>query len=294
MVDISLLHHLLKAITPGTTLVFVGDVDQLPSVGPGNCLKDIITSGIIPVVRLDTIFRQGLTSRIIINSHRINQGKMPEVPEDDSGEYRFISEEVPVQVLAEIVRQVTEELPVKYGLDPLWDVQVLSPMHKGILGVENLNRHLQHALNPEGRPYRRGNTEFRIGDKVMQTRNNYELEVFNGDIGYLMDINEKEDSFQVGYDDRIVLYNSSDADDLVIAYATTIHKAQGSEYTCVIVPVHTQHYVMLARNLLYTAVTRGKRLVLTIGSAKAVKLSVENSRSRTRFTRFAQRLVGQL
>jgi exodeoxyribonuclease V alpha subunit len=294
MVDISLLNHLLKAITPGTTLVFVGDVDQLPSVGPGNCLKDIITSGIIPVVRLDTIFRQGLTSRIIVNSHRINQGLMPEIPEDDSGEYRFISEEDPVKVLAEVIRQVTEELPVKHGLDPLWDVQVLSPMHKGILGVENLNRHLQQALNPEGRPYRRGNTEFRIGDKVMQTRNNYELEVFNGDIGYLMDINEKEGSFQVGYDDRIVLYSSSEADDLVIAYATTIHKAQGSEYTCVIVPVHTQHYVMLARNLLYTAVTRGKRLVLTIGSARAVRLSVENSRSRTRFTRFAQRLVGQV
>jgi exodeoxyribonuclease V alpha subunit len=294
MVDISLLNHLLKAITPGTTLVFVGDVDQLPSVGPGNCLKDIITSGIIPVVRLDTIFRQGLTSRIIVNSHRINQGLMPEIPEDDSGEYRFISEEDPVKVLAEVIRQVTEELPVKHGLDPLWDVQVLSPMHKGILGVENLNRHLQQALNPEGRPYRRGNTEFRIGDKVMQTRNNYELEVFNGDIGYLMDINEKEGSFQVGYDDRIVLYSSSEADDLVIAYATTIHKAQGSEYTCVIVPVHTQHYVMLARNLLYTAVTRGKRLVLTIGSERAVRLSVENSRSRTRFTRFAQRLVGQV
>jgi exodeoxyribonuclease V alpha subunit len=293
MVDISLLHHLLKAITPGTTLVFVGDVDQLPSVGPGNCLKDIITSGIIPVVRLDTIFRQGLTSRIIVNSHRINQGMMPEIPEDDSGEYRFISEEDPVKVLAEVIRQVTQELPLKHGLDPLWDVQVLSPMHKGILGVENLNRNLQQALNPEGRPYRRGNTEFRIGDKVMQTRNNYELEVFNGDIGYLMDINEKEGSFQVGYDDRIVLYGSADADDLVIAYATTIHKAQGSEYTCVIVPVHTQHYVMLARNLLYTAVTRGKRLVLTIGSARAVRLSVENSRSRTRFTRFAQRLVGQ-
>jgi exodeoxyribonuclease V alpha subunit len=219
---------------------------------------------------------------------------MPEIPEDDSGEYRFISEEDPVKVLAEVIRQVTEELPVKHGLDPLWDVQVLSPMHKGILGVENLNRHLQQALNPEGRPYRRGNTEFRIGDKVMQTRNNYELEVFNGDIGYLMDINEKEGSFQVGYDDRIVLYSSSEADDLVIAYATTIHKAQGSEYTCVIVPVHTQHYVMLARNLLYTAVTRGKRLVLTIGSARAVRLSVENSRSRTRFTRFAQRLVGQV
>jgi exodeoxyribonuclease V alpha subunit len=292
MVDILLLHHLLGAITPGTTLVCVGDVDQLPSVGPGNCLKDMIASGIIPVVRLDTIFRQGLKSRIIVNSHRINQGKMPEVSQDGKGEYRFISEEDPEKILTEIIRQITVELPQKYGLDPLRDVQVLSPMHKGVLGVENLNRHLQQALNPEGLPYRKGNTEFRVGDKVMQTRNNYELEVFNGDIGFLMDINEKDGSLKVGYDDRVVLYSSSEADDLVIAYATTIHKAQGSEYTSVILPVHTQHYAMLARNLLYTAVTRGKRLVLTIGSVRAVKLSVENSRSKTRFTRFAQRLVG--
>ncbi|HVN70560.1 MAG TPA: ATP-binding domain-containing protein, partial [Desulfomonilia bacterium] len=257
----------------------------------GNCLKDIITSRIIPVVRLDMIFRQGLQSRIIVNSHRINHGRMPLVPEDGSGEYRFISEEDPEKILAEVIRQVTDELPRKHGLDPFHDVQVLSPMHKGILGVENLNRHLQQSLNPDGRPYRKGNTEFRVGDKVMQTRNNYELDVFNGDIGYLVDINEKDGSFQVEYDDRIVLYNAADADDLVVSYATTIHKAQGSEYTSVVLPIHTQHYVMLARNLLYTAVTRGKSMVLTIGSARAVKLGVENSRSRTRFTRFARRLV---
>ena len=292
MVDISLLHHLLEAVTEGTTLVFVGDVDQLPSVGPGNCLKDIITSGIIPVVRLETIFRQGLTSLIIVNSHRINQGLMPLVPEDDSGEYRFIAREDPEKILEEIIEQVTTRLPRSHGLDPLRDMQVLSPMHKGVLGVENLNRHLQKALNPEGRPYRRGAVEFRVGDKVMQTRNNYELDVFNGDIGYLMDINEKEGSFQVGYDGRIVPYSVSDADDLVVAYATTIHKAQGSEYPAVIIPVHTQHYVMLARNLFYTAVSRGKRLVVTIGSQRAVRLGVENSRSRARFTRFAARLAG--
>jgi exodeoxyribonuclease V alpha subunit len=291
MVDIMILHHLLKAITPGTTVVFVGDVDQLPSVGPGNCLRDIITSGIIPVVRLDTIFRQGLQSRIIINSHRINQGKMPEITPDGSGDYQFIPEEDPEKVLNEIIRQVTVELPQKYGMDPLWDVQVLSPMHKGILGVENLNKHLQQTLNPNGKPYRRGNIEFRVGDKVMQTRNNYDLEVFNGDIGYLMDIDEQAGSFQICFDDQVVLYSSADVEDLVIAYATTIHKAQGSEYTSVILPVHTQHYVMLARNLLYTAVTRGKRLVLTVGSTRAVKLSVENSRSRMRYTRLAQRLL---
>jgi len=293
MVDIILLHHFLKAVVSGTTLVFVGDADQLPSVGPGNCLKDIITSGIIPTVRLDTIFRQGLQSRIITNSHRINQGKMPEIPPDGKSDYRFIPEEDPEKILNEIIRQVTEELPQQYGMDPLWDVQVLSPMHKGILGVENLNRHLQQRLNPGGKPYRRGKTEFRVGDKVMQTRNNYDLEVFNGDIGCLMDIDEKSGTFHVRFDDRIVMYSAADLEDLVVAYATTIHKAQGSEYTSVILPVHTQHYVMLARNLLYTAVTRGKRLVLTVGSTRAVKLGVENSGSKKRFTRLAHRLAGR-
>lgn len=293
MVDIILLNNFLKAVIPGTTLVFVGDADQLPSVGPGNCLKDIIISGIIPVVRLDTIFRQGLQSRIITNSHRINQGKMPETSPEGKGDYLFISEEDPERVLNEIIRQVTEELPDKHGMDPLWDVQVLSPMHKGILGVENLNRHLQQRLNPHGKPYRRGNTEFREGDKVMQTRNNYDLEVFNGDIGCLMDIDEKAGAFQVRYDDRVVMYSPADLEDLAVAYATTIHKAQGSEYTSVILPVHTQHYVMLARNLLYTAVTRGKKLVLTVGSLRAVKIGVENSGSRKRFTLLAHRLAGR-
>ncbi|MCU0577154.1 MAG: ATP-dependent RecD-like DNA helicase [Desulfobacterota bacterium] len=291
MVDIVLLHHLLEAVIPGTTLVFVGDVDQLPSVGPGNCLKDIISSGTIAVVRLDTIFRQGLTSRIIVNSHRINLGRMPEVTEGGSGDYRFIPEEDPERILSEIIHLVAAELPDRYGLDPLRDIQVLSPMHKGVLGVENLNRHLQQALNPSGRPYRRGSTEFRVGDKVMQTRNNYELEVFNGDIGSLADINEKDGSFSVAYDERIVFYTAGDADDLVVAYATTIHKAQGSEYPAVLLPIHPQHSVMLARNLLYTAVSRGKRLVVTIGSARAIRFGVENSRSRTRFTRFSQRIV---
>lgn len=292
MVDIVLLRGLLDAVKEGTTLVFVGDVDQLPSVGPGNCLKDVITSGAAEVVRLDTIFRQAQMSRIIVNSHRINHGMMPETTHDRSGDYQFIEEEDPERILSEVIRQVTVELPERHGLDPLWDVQVLSPMHKGILGVENLNRCLQRELNPLGRPYRRGAVEFRVGDKVMQTRNNYELDVFNGDIGCLMDINEKDGSFQVGYDDGVVLYASSDVDDLVVAYATTIHKAQGSEYPAVVLPVHTQHYVMLARSLLYTAITRGRRLVVTIGSERAIRLGVENSRSRRRYTRFARRLMG--
>ena len=292
MVDIVLLHHLLEAVIPGTTLVFVGDVDQLPSVGPGNCLKDIITSGVIDVVRLDTIFRQELASRIIVNCHRINEGRMPEAYPDGSGDYLFIPEEDPERILAETIRQVTLGLPGRYGLDPMRDIQVLSPMHKGVLGVESLNRHLQQALNPSGRPFRRGSVEFRVGDKVMQTRNNYELEVFNGDIGTLLAVDERDGTFHVSFDERVVLYNAGDADDLTVAYATTIHKAQGSEYPAVLLPIHTQHSVMLARNLLYTAVSRGRRLVVTIGSARAVKASVENSRSRRRFTRFARRLAG--
>jgi exodeoxyribonuclease V alpha subunit len=291
MVDIVLLHHLLKAVTTGTTLVCVGDADQLPSVGPGDCLKDIIDSGVLPVVRLDAIFRQDLASSIIVNSHRINRGLMPETPADGGDDYRFIPEEDAEKILDEVVRQVSVELPGTHGLDPVTDVQVLSPMHKGILGVENLNRRLQLALNPRGRPYRRGVTEFRVGDKVMQTRNNYELDVFNGDIGRLLDVNEADGSFQVGFDDRIVHYNAADAEDLLMAYATTIHKAQGSEYPAVVLPVHTQHAVMLARNLLYTAVSRGRDLVVTIGSARALRLGVENSRSRTRFTRFGRRLT---
>jgi exodeoxyribonuclease V alpha subunit len=272
----------------------VGDADQLPSVGPGNCLRDIIAARIIPVVRLDTIFRQGLASSIILNSHRINKGMMPLPDGDGPGDYRFIPEEDPEKILAEIVRQVTIELPERHGFDPVWDVQVLSPMHKGVLGVENLNRHLQRALNPDGRPHRRGGVEFRVGDKVMQTRNNYELEVFNGDIGLLMDYDEKDGSLSVGYDDRVVLYNAADAEDLVVAYATTIHKAQGSEYTAVVLPLHTQHYAMLARNLLYTAVSRGRRLVLVIGPERALKIGVENSRSRRRYTLFGRRLAGEL
>jgi len=217
---------------------------------------------------------------------------MPEAYPDGSGDYLFIPEEDPERILAETIRQVTLGLPGRYGLDPMRDIQVLSPMHKGVLGVESLNRHLQQALNPSGRPFRRGSVEFRVGDKVMQTRNNYELEVFNGDIGTLLAVDERDGTFHVSFDERVVLYNAGDADDLTVAYATTIHKAQGSEYPAVLLPIHTQHSVMLARNLLYTAVSRGRRLVVTIGSARAVKASVENSRSRRRFTRFARRLAG--
>jgi exodeoxyribonuclease V alpha subunit len=290
MVDVALLYRLLCAVTPGTTLVFVGDVDQLPSVGPGDCLKEIIASGVADVVRLETIFRQDDSSSIVLNCHRINRGMMPEASRDLSGDYLFFPEEDPSRILDKVISLVTSWLPGRYGLDPVRDIQVLSPMHKGVLGVENLNVMLQRSLNPSGASFTRRSMEFRVADKVMQTRNNYELEVFNGDTGILVDVDRRGPSFTVAFDGRLVAYSQAEAEDLVVAYATTIHKAQGSEYPAVVLPVHTQHALMLARNLLYTAVSRGKRMVAVVGSERAVRMGVENNRSRTRFTLLAGRI----
>ncbi|HOJ15184.1 MAG TPA: AAA family ATPase, partial [Deltaproteobacteria bacterium] len=291
MVDITLMHHLLKAVRPGTTLVLVGDVDQLPSVGPGDCLRDVISSVVAEVVRLDTIYRQEKTSGIVDNCHRINKGAMPVVSTDLSGDFTFVPEEDPERILGLVVEHVTSRLPSMHGLDPLSDIQVLSPMHKGVLGVDNLNAVLQRAVNPSGRPFKKRHGEFRLGDKVMQTRNNYELEVFNGDIGRLVDMDERDGSCTVDFEDRLVAYSQADALDLVVAYATTIHKAQGSEYPCVVMPVHTQHALMLARNLIYTAVSRARKIVVTIGSERALRYGIENTRSSRRYTLLARRLA---
>ncbi|MEN6446568.1 MAG: ATP-dependent RecD-like DNA helicase [Syntrophaceae bacterium] len=291
MVDILLLEHLLEAVPLGTTVIFVGDVDQLPSVGPGNVLRDMLDSGKVPVVRLDTIFRQALRSRIVVNSHRINHGKMPEVSGEAESDYVFIREEAPEAVLRRVIDMVAHEIPARYGLNPFTQIQVLSPMHKGVLGVENLNRELQKALNPCGRVFMKGGREYRIGDKVMQTRNNYELEVFNGDIGILTKVDEEEGKAMVSYDGRLVTYRDPEGlEDVILSYATTIHKAQGSEYQAVVIPLGTQHFVMLQRNLLYTAVTRGKRLVVMLGSERAVEIAGKNSRTRMRHSLFARRL----
>jgi exodeoxyribonuclease V alpha subunit len=243
------------------------------------------------VVRLDTIFRQELASRIIVNCHRINEGRMPEAYPDGSGDYLFIPEEDPERILAETIRQVTLGLPGRYGLDPMRDIQVLSPMHKGVLGVESLNRHLQQALNPSGRPFRRGSVEFRVGDKVMQTRNNYELEVFNGDIGTLLAVDERDGTFRVLR--RAGSCSTMQGMRTISRSPTPPPSTRPRGANTRGAPAHPHAALgLLARNLLYTAVSRGRRLVVTIGSARAVKASVENSRSRRRFTRFARRLAG--
>ncbi|HPC46872.1 MAG TPA: ATP-dependent RecD-like DNA helicase, partial [Deltaproteobacteria bacterium] len=290
MVDISLLARLLAALTPGTSVILVGDSDQLPSVGPGDCLREIVSSGIVAAVRLDTIYRQDHTGGIVENCQRIKRGLMPVSSGYLSGDYTFIPEDDPDRILEIVLDLVTVDLPGRFGLDPAREIQVMSPMHKGALGVENLNRTLQAALNPHGKPRILRGMEFRVGDKVMQTRNNYDLDVFNGDTGTLVDIDPRDGSCTVAYEDRFVPYSAADAEDLVVAYATTIHKAQGSEYPAVVLPIHTQHALMLARNLLYTAVSRGKRIVVTVGSTRAVRLAVENNRNRSRYTRFGQRL----
>jgi exodeoxyribonuclease V alpha subunit len=291
MIDVVLAYNLLKAIAPACQLVFVGDVDQLPSVGPGSFLGDIMRSGVAPVVRLAHIFRQAEKSQIIVSAHRVNEGKMP-VLETAGGEadFYFVEKQEPEEALAAIKLLLAERIPRRFGLDPRRDVQVLTPMHKGLLGAANLNTELQALLNPQGATVARGNRLFRIGDKVMQVRNNYDLDVFNGDIGRIEGVDEEERVVRVELDGRLVSYDYGLLDELVLAYACTIHKAQGSEYPCVIMPIHTQHYVMLQRNLIYTGMTRGRRLVVLVGSKRALALAVKNNRIEARYTQLARLL----
>ena len=291
MLDITLAAHLFEAVEPSCRLVLVGDADQLPSVGPGNVLHDLIASERVPVVRLDHIFRQAEASRIVVNAHRINAGRMPVTdgnnPESD---FFFIARDDPAEAADLAVDLASRRLPARYRFDPVDDVQVLSPMHNGELGVRRLNERLQHELTPSGPELRLGARRFRVGDKVMQIRNNYELEIFNGDIGRIELFDEEESELGVRFDGRQVRIPHADLDDLVSAYACTIHKSQGSEYPAVIIVLHHQHHVMLQRNLLYTAVTRGKRLVVVIGSRRALHRAVSNATQRRRFTLLADRL----
>ena len=294
MIDTILMHHLLKAIPPGATLVLVGDVNQLPSVGAGNVLKDIIASDIVPVARLNEIFRQARESLIIVNAHRINEGMLPLLassrPEDD---FFFIEQEDPENVLKIILDLVSERMPSRFNLDPVDDIQVLSPMHKGTVGAGNLNLELQKRLNPKGHGVVSGNRSYRIGDKVMQIKNNYDKEVFNGDLGRISSIDSETRDVTVSFDGRVVAYDFTDLDEIVLAYAVSVHKSQGSEYPAVIIPILTQHYVLLQRNLIYTAVTRGRRLVVLVGTKKALVIGVKNDKTRKRYTRLSQRLKGQ-
>jgi len=266
-------------------------VDQLPSVGPGSVLKDIIASSTVPVVRLSHIFRQAEQSQIVVNAHKINRGEMPSWGgKDERSDFYFIERSEPEEVLATIKELLAERIPKKLGFKAVDDVQVLTPMHRGLLGAANLNTELQALLNPDGTTLTRGSRTLRVGDKVMQVRNNYDLDVFNGDIGRIEEIDTVDQEVAVAFDGRVVKYEYSDIDELVLAYACSIHKAQGSEYPCVVIPLHTQHYVMLQRNLLYTGVTRGRKMVIVVGSKRALAIAIKNAKTSARFTRLGERV----
>lgn len=293
MIDTLLMFHLVRAIPRQAVLILVGDVDQLPSVGPGTVLRDIINSGVIPVVRLTEIFRQAMGSRIITNAHRINRGQFPQIdsPGDQGfSDFYFIEKEEPESVLQVILELVTQKIPSRFGFDPLQDIQVLTPMHKGVIGTGNLNQVLQEALNPSGLSLTRGGRTYRENDRVMQITNDYEREVFNGDIGRIVEIDFEDQIVRVDFDGRIVAYDYTDLDELALAYAVSIHKAQGSEYPAVVMPIHTSHYIMLQRNLIYTGVTRAKKLVVIVGTQKALKIGIGNEKMQKRFTGLERKL----
>jgi exodeoxyribonuclease V alpha subunit len=292
MVDVVLMNQLLRAIPNHAAVLLVGDVDQLPSVGPGAVLADLIASGACLTVRLTEIFRQAAASRIIVNAHRINAGKMPETPQGADSDFYLISCDTPEQVQDRLLRTVTERIPRRFGLDPVAEVQVLTPMNRGGLGARSLNVALQERLNPSAEPrITRFGWTYAPGDKVIQLVNDYDKEVFNGDIGHVAAIDVEEGLVRVNFDGRSVDYELGELDELSLAYATTVHKAQGSEYTAVVIPLATQHYTLLERNLLYTAVTRGRRLVVLIAEPKALAMAVKRVGSTKRLTRLRERLA---
>lgn len=292
MVDTVLMYHLLKALPAEATLILVGDVCQLPSVGAGNVLKDIIRSGVIPVVELREIFRQAAESRIIVNAHRINAGLLPEWSRERGPleDFYFIEQDDPEQVLRIILELVCERIPKRFRFDRVEDIQVLSPMHKGVAGTENLNVKLQQALNPSGEEMARGERKFRLLDKVMQVRNNYDKEVFNGDIGRITSIDGEEQVVTVTFDGVPVPYETTELDEIIHAYAISVHKSQGSEYPAVVVPILSQHHLLLQRNLIYTAVTRARELAVMVGSKRALAAGVKNDKTMRRYTCLAERL----
>ena len=295
MVDVLLMRSLLRAVPDAAALLIVGDVDQLPSVGPGQVLADIIASNLIPVVRLTEVFRQAAGSRVITNAHRINRGQMPELTNDRVlSDFYFIDAEEPEDGIGKIIAVVRDRIPKAFGLDAIRDVQVLCPMNRGGLGARSLNIELQKALNPPGEArIERFGWTFCPGDKVMQVENDYDREVYNGDLGIVRRIDLEEGELVVAFDGRDVSYGFGELDELVLAYATTIHKSQGSEYPAVVIPLVTQHYMMLARNLLYTGVTRGKRLVVLVGQRKALAIAVRNQGSRRRWAKLREHLTGR-
>jgi exodeoxyribonuclease V alpha subunit len=285
MIDTKLLFSLLKAIPSHCRVILIGDVDQLPSVGAGKVLKDLITSEAIPVARLYRIFRQASHSRIVTNAHRINQGFFPDVTPIPGSDFTFIHRESPEEVLQEILYQAVQK-----GARQTGKVQILSPMKRGILGTENLNTLLQKTLNPSSAPLIRMGKVFHVQDKVMQIKNNYQKEVYNGDIGYIANIDLEEQKIEVSFDDRLVPYEFAEFDELTLAYAVSIHKYQGSECDCIILPIHTSHFKMLNKNLLYTGITRGKKSVILIGTPKAIAIAVHQENSQQRHTHLCAHL----
>ena len=291
MVDVVLMAQLLRAIPAQAAVLMVGDVDQLPSVGPGAVLADIIASGRMPTMTLTEIFRQAASSAIVVNAHRINRGQMPVTPEDGESDFYVIPADTPEDIQAKLLRVVTERMPQRFGLHPIRDIQVLTPMNRGSLGARSLNEMLQAALNPEATPrVTKFGWTYAPGDKVIQTLNDYDKDVFNGDIGHVVRVDLEEGVVVISFDGREVTYDVAELDEVTLAYATTVHKSQGSEYPAVVIPLATQHYPMLVRNLLYTGVTRGKRLVVLIGQPRACALAVRNSRAMRRLTNLAARL----
>jgi exodeoxyribonuclease V alpha subunit len=292
MIDTVLMHYLLKAVPIGATFILVGDVNQLPSIGAGNVLKDIISCGRVSVVELNEIFRQARQSSIVVNAHKINNGIVPNVeashPDDD---FYFIEQEDPEKVVELIIKIVKSRIPERFGYNPVDDIQVLTPMHRGIVGAANLNQELQKTLNTEKEGVLHGNRNFLKGDKVMQIRNNYDKEIFNGDIGRIKAIFPEKQEVIICFDGRDLSYGYSELDEIVLAYAVSVHKSQGSEYPVVVLPVMTQHYILLQRNLIYTAITRGKKLVVMIGTKKALAIGVNNNKTRKRYTRLKHRLM---
>ena len=293
MIDIILMYNLLKAIPTTMRLVLVGDIDQLPSVGAGNVLRDIIESGVIPVTRLTRIFRQAQSSRIVMNAHAINRGCFPDISNGKETDFFFIRCEEPKDAVPQIVNLVKNRLPKAYSR-PVSDVQVLTPMRRSYCGSDNLNIELQRALNPMGMSLMYGGTTYRIGDRVMQIRNNYDKDVYNGDIGCIMDVDAEEGELLVSFGEKEVSYEKSELDELVLAYATTIHKSQGSEYPIVVIPVFYSFFTLLQRNLIYTAITRAKKICVLIGQVKALGYAVKNLTVEQRNTKLKERLRGSI
>jgi exodeoxyribonuclease V alpha subunit len=295
MVDVVLMNQLLRAIPARACVVLVGDVDQLPSVGPGTVLRDIIASRSVPVVRLTEIFRQAGRSWIVRAAHHVNHGEMPESAPAGQGDFYLVDADTPEAILDMLITLVRERIPARFGLDPFRDIQVLTPMNRSALGARYLNSRLQEVLNPSHHApqIERFGWTYRVGDKVLQTVNNYQKEVFNGDTGRIMAIDEVDQEVTVSYEGRAVAYDFGELDELALAYALTIHKAQGSEYSAVVIPLHTQHYMMLQRNLLYTGITRGKRLVVLVGNRRALSLAVRRQDTAQRYSVLGRRLQNE-